>query len=243
MSRKKIGAFFDIDGTLLPAPSLEWRFLAYLLTRDEISMASVMRWLGSYAKGLVLNPQRALTADKSYLAGLRDSLGTDWADSSGAESIRLFRRAADCLAWHANEGHRIWLVSGTVAPLALAIAHSLPGRVEVVATELEVRDDRWTGRLAAEHLSGEMKADAVEALAERYGLSLEESYAYGNTISDVPMLGMVGHATAVNPSARLERVARLLAWRIVEWRSVATAQIGRTSEASWGRSGDEPARS
>lgn len=234
MNQERIGAFFDIDGTLLPAPSLEWRFLTYLLTRDEISRATVMRWLGRYAKGLIVNP-RASTADKSYLAGLPDSLATHWADSSGAESVRLFRRAVDSLAWHASQGHRIWLVSGTVAPLARAIAHSLPVRAEVVATELEVRHDRWTGRLAAEHISGKVKAGAVEALAGRYGLSLEASYAYGNTISDVPMLGTVGHATAVNPSARLERVARLHGLRIVEWRSLTTAQRRRTEQARQGR--------
>jgi hypothetical protein len=41
---RKIGAFFDLDGTLLAAPSLEWRFIGYLLERDEITTVNVARW-------------------------------------------------------------------------------------------------------------------------------------------------------------------------------------------------------
>jgi hypothetical protein len=36
-SPQNVGAFFDLDGTLLPPPSLEWRFIGYLLERDQIS--------------------------------------------------------------------------------------------------------------------------------------------------------------------------------------------------------------
>ena len=47
---EKIGAFFDLDGTLLAAPSLEWSFVTYLASRDEIGVANVARWLAHAAR-------------------------------------------------------------------------------------------------------------------------------------------------------------------------------------------------
>ena len=121
------------------------------------------------------------------------------------------------MAWHAAQGHRVFLVSGTLACLAHVVARRLPGSVEICATELEVRGARWTGRLVSEHMSGEAKARTVRALAARFGLSLWESYAYGNSVSDLPMLDSVGHPVAVNPPARLRRIARNEGWPSCNW--------------------------
>ena len=82
VSPNQIAAFFDLDGTLLPAPSLEWRFIAYLLSQDEISADHMICWLGHWAKTFPRNPRAAANANKYYLAGLRESLVGDWADES-----------------------------------------------------------------------------------------------------------------------------------------------------------------
>jgi FMN phosphatase YigB (HAD superfamily) len=42
---RTVGAFFDIDGTLVPSGSLEWRFVFYLLSRDKIGVRNIGRWL------------------------------------------------------------------------------------------------------------------------------------------------------------------------------------------------------
>jgi phosphoserine phosphatase len=101
----------------------------------------------------------------------------------------------------------VFFVSGTLGPLARAVARCLSEQLEVLATELESSGSVWTGRLAGEHLSGEAKARAVRALAVRHGLELSESYAYGNCLADLPMLESVGRPVAVNPRVGLERIA------------------------------------
>ncbi|MGA6961913.1 MAG: hypothetical protein WBY38_21055, partial [Candidatus Acidiferrales bacterium] len=60
--QQNIAAFFDLDGTLLPPPSLEWRFIGYLLERDEIASAHVARWLGYFAKTILRDPHSAIAA-------------------------------------------------------------------------------------------------------------------------------------------------------------------------------------
>jgi HAD superfamily hydrolase (TIGR01490 family) len=217
MSASKIGAFFDLDGTLLAKPSLEWRFFCHLLARDEIKSAAVLRWLGNWAKKLLQNPRAAVDGNRWYLTGLRESLASDWVNSLEPGSCPMSPEGLARISWHITQQHQVFLVSGTLAPLARTIARNLPGNIEVVATELEVCDGHWTGRLAGGHMSGKAKCRALRALAEQRGLRLELGYAYGNQIADLPMLESVGHPFAVNPAARLRRVARKRGWPICSW--------------------------
>lgn len=216
-SPETVGAFFDLDGTLIAPPSLEWQFFGYLLGRGAIGGGEIGRWLGQCAKDLLRDPRAATTGNKKHLAGLRESLVADWADSVAPDSLRVFPAGIERVAWHVAQGHRVFLISGTLMPLAEVLARRLPGPVEICATDLEARGGCWTGRLAGERMSGEAKARAIRSLAARFGLALWDSYAYGNSIADLPMLDSVGHRVAVNPSARLRRIARREGWRSCNW--------------------------
>jgi hypothetical protein len=57
----------------------------------------------------------------------------------------------------------------------------------------------------------------MAAMAGREGLSLAESYAYSDSITDEPMLRAVGHPFAVNPDKELARVAREAEWPILDF--------------------------
>lgn len=217
-----IGAFFDIDGTLLPAPSLEWRFARYLFAHDKIRGANIVRWLAQGATNLLRNTNSALDANKYYLAQLRKSAVADWenslaAASPGATPLSLFAEGVERISWHLAQGHRVFLVSGTLAPLAHIFAKLFCHTVSVRATELEVRDGHWTGELVGEHLSGDAKTRAILKLARKHGLSLACSYAYGNEVADAPMLSAVGHAVAVNPSRAIARLAGNRGWQVRHW--------------------------
>jgi phosphoserine phosphatase len=106
----------------------------------------------------------------------------------------------------------------------------LPGIVETRATELHVRDGRWTGELSGEHMSGEAKARAVRNLAARFDLALWDSYAYGNSIADLPMLDSVGHRMAVNPRTRLRRIARNEGWPSCDWKEIVATTPEREQQ-------------
>ena len=233
---KRVAAFFDLDGTLLPSPSLEWRFAAHLLAHREICLTQVARWFAHFAKFLLLDPQAAIEGNKAYLASLRESLAADWVNSLKPGSLPIFARGFHRIRWHLAQQHHVFFVSGTLQPLARTVAQIISAAadaatsgeprppIETCATELEVRDGRWTGSLSSEHRSGEAKASAVRTLAVRHALDLSRSFAYGNGIADLPMLAAVGNPCAVNPSARLERAARVHGWKICSWREVlATA--------------------
>ena len=219
----KIGAFFDVDGTLVVPPSLEWQFVGYLLGRDAIGSTEIGRWLVQCAKDLLRDPRAAISGNKMHLAGLRESLVDDWANSVAPDSLQLFPAGVERVAWHLAQRHRVFLISGTLKPLAEVSARRLPGSVEICATNLEMLGGHWTGRLAGEHMGGEAKARAIRGLAARFGLALWDSYAYGNSITDLPMLDSVGHRVAVNPSASLRRIARKEGWQSCDWAEAVAA--------------------
>ena len=226
----QIAAFFDLDGTLLPSPSLKWRFIAWLAARDAIDSGHLAGWLGHFARNIWHDPYAATFENKRYLGGLHESLAADWEESLAPDSLRFFAFGAERIAWHQAQGHRVFLVSGTLGPLARAASCRLPGPIEACASELEARDGRWTGSLAGEHLRGEAKARAIRRLAARHALDLAECYAYGNSLADLPMLEAVGHPVAVNPEVGLERIACSEGgienrggaprdWRVCKWKT------------------------
>lgn len=214
----KIGAFFDLDGTLLAPPALEWRFIGYLLERDEIRTQNVAGWVAESAKALLSGGRRAVFANKHYLAGIHESVIAEWANTITDRSLPLFIEGIDRMRRHLECGHRVLVVTGTLAPLARTIIRLLPRGVEVRATKLEMQEGCFTGRLCGPHLSFEEKARVIRENAEEFNLDLFKSFAYGNEMSDAKMLGAVGNPVAVNASWGLKREARKRGWRRYSWR-------------------------
>jgi HAD superfamily hydrolase (TIGR01490 family) len=214
---RQIAAFFDLDGTLLPSPSLEWRFLLYLLDRDQIASAQLRRWLARFAKKILWTQRAAVEENKLYLAGLPESLVEEWEKTLSTRPLSFFAEGLRMVAWHQSQGHRVFLISGTFAPLARVAANGLPGRVKICATEPDAIDGRWTGFINGKHCSGEAKAQTISNLSSQFGLDLQQSRAYGNDFRDLPMLAAVGRPCAVNPSARLKLEARKRGWATCSW--------------------------
>jgi putative phosphoserine phosphatase/1-acylglycerol-3-phosphate O-acyltransferase len=85
---------------------------------------------------------------------------------------------------------------------------------DVVATRYAVRDGVYTGGLDGEFVWGRGKLSAVRRWAEAHGVELSDSWAYSDSVFDVPLLSAVGHPCAVNPDLRLQAVATLRRWPV-----------------------------
>jgi HAD superfamily hydrolase (TIGR01490 family) len=229
MNANNVAAFFDIDGTLLAAPSLELRFVAHLVKQRELRPAAVCRWFAKFLAasiGAICRPHhiplrlRAIDRNRLYLAGV--SALEDFARSvvTNLDATEFLPEALAQLAWHRIRGHKIVFVSGTLAPLACALVRRIVPDAElpIVATEPEISGEFFTGRIAGEAIAGPAKARTIKRLAAHHAIDLLRSYAYGNSSLDRWMLAAVGHAVAVNPSSDLAFVARRNGWRIAQWR-------------------------
>lgn len=217
----RAAAFFDLDGTLIPEPSLEWRFFSELRRNREMPLANYF-WCGVEAACLLpKGPLAARYGNKRYLKGI----GGD-AVFRYMEPIAFFEEGIERVLWHVRQGHEIVLVSGTLKPLAELAASALECELEsrgvqvrphVCATVLEETHGRWTGGISGEALYGAAKARAVEELARREGFDLRKCHAYGNSLLDRHFLCAVGHGHAVNAGEELAAIANKENWPIWHW--------------------------
>jgi HAD superfamily hydrolase (TIGR01490 family) len=222
--RAEIAAFFDLDGTLLAGPSLERRFFRELRYRRAIGLKNYLWWI---AQALRLAPwgiTEMSQSNKMYLRGVavaggRPSLHRGLKNSFIADAIER-------IAWHAERGDAIVIVSGALEFLARGAArelkmilsrHGIAAKIHVCATRLEEKDGRWTGKIIGEAMFGEAKARAARRFSAQTGCDLKRSFAYGDSVQDWWLLDVVGNPWAVDPSAGLARVAREKNWQVVWW--------------------------
>ncbi len=86
---------------------------------------------------------------------------------------------------------------------------------EFAANHLEFVNGYATGRLLPPVMASATKAKWMREYAERNDINLSDSYAYSDSISDLPMLSIVGHPAAVNPDFRLKQTALQHDWAIL----------------------------
>ena len=121
--------------------------------------------------------------------------------------------AADLIADHKLRGHDVVVVSASGEEVVAPIAQAL-GATHYSATRMAVEDGKFTGDLDF-YCYGEGKVQAIRELAEANNYDLALCYAYSDSATDLPMLGAVGHPTAVNPDRALRKEAAGNGWPIL----------------------------
>jgi HAD superfamily hydrolase (TIGR01490 family) len=185
------------------------------------------RWLWLASLGLrgpgwwlrdVFSRRASNVAIYANYRGLSANGARQWADHYYREFIKpkVFPQAVQRLDEFRQRGVRLVLVTGGLdlfmAPLARELA------ADCLAPSLAEQAGVFTGQLTTPPLTGEHKADAIRRHAATHGLDLQQSYALGDALGDLPMLECVGHPIAVNPDRRLARIARARGWPLEEWR-------------------------
>ncbi len=113
-------------------------------------------------------------------------------------------------------GHTQVLVTGALDILAEPVARHL-GIDYVIANELEYVNGFATGQVKGPLIAGASKAARMRKFASEQGYDLEACYAYSDSMSDTPMLTVVGKPAVVNPDKRLKRIAREYDWPILRF--------------------------
>ena len=127
----------------------------------------------------------------------------------------VYDEAVSLIEEHRLAGRDIIIVSASGAEVVEPIGELL-GADRVIATRMEIVDGLYTGEIEY-YAYAEEKARAIEALAAEQGYDLEGSYAYSDSITDVHMLEVVGHAFAVNPDKELRKVAASHDWPVLSF--------------------------
>lgn len=236
----RAAAFFDLDGTLVPGsasiPLARAAFCAGMVTPIELARdlrnGVSFQLQGAPAERSEAVRDRILAAAAGRPADEVIALADDFVpDLVGSISPQV-RKVLD---EHAESGHDRVLLSANPAEVVSRVAE-YAGLERGIGTTSEVdADGRYTGALAGPFCHREGKADAMRALAAEHGYDLRASYAYTDSISDLPMLEAVGNPVAVNPDPELRDLAEARGWPIVDTSRVPRVCVSDPS--SWARMG------
>jgi HAD superfamily hydrolase (TIGR01490 family) len=218
-------AFFDLDKTLLPGSSLfplarEMYRQRYFGLRDIGRLATDQvryRLIGSEAQGPM---DRARQATLEVVRGRARDEVIAFGRSVAKEEIlpRLYPQAVELLARHKRAGRAVYIASSSPEDFLALLAEELD--IDgVVGTRAKVLDGLYTGELDGPVIHGSEKAARVGELAKEKAIDLERSFAYSDSINDLPLLELVGHPVAMNPDLQLRSVARHRGWQILDFRT------------------------
>ena len=214
-------AAFDLENTLIASNVVE--SYAWLATRhlpDDERVRFTLRTLRE-APGLLALDRRD-RGDflrhfyRRYEGASGARVGDDaWEMFSHLILTKSFPAGIRRIREHRALGHRTVLITGA---LDFVVEPLRPLFDEIVCASLG-RDEsgRLTGELLAGPPTGEARVLAMADYAESEGLRLEESVAYADSASDLPMLEAVGFPVAVNPEAKLATIARKRGWHVENW--------------------------
>ena len=219
MSPTRTAAFFDLDKTIIAKSST----LAFgkpfydggLLNRRAVLRSAYANFVFSISGA----DHDQLEKMRAYLTQMVTGWDVGVVRQSVAETLHsiidplVFEEAVTLIEEHQAAGRDVIIVSASGVEVVEPIGAML-GVDHVIATTLVVDEGRYTGDVDF-YAYGPNKAVAMRALAQERGYDLDESYAYSDSETDVPMLQAVGHPFAVNPDKALRRMADENDWPVL----------------------------
>ncbi|MBI4446002.1 MAG: HAD family hydrolase [Acidobacteria bacterium] len=220
----RAGAFFDVDGTLVSSNVVNY-FVWIKTWRMNLLQKSL--WIAAFVPRIpyyflvdkISRKRFNSVFYRNYAALAPKDLEERTADHfRNFMEPRLYPGALARILEHRRNGDHVVLITGSLQPIIEPLAKRV-GAAQLIAARLEQANGAFTGRLETGVIAGEVKGQIVRQVAMEQGLQLSHSYAYADSLDDVPMLEQVGHPTVINPRGRLKKLAIQRQWDILHWRN------------------------
>lgn len=226
-------AFFDLDKTVIAKASM-LAFGPPFYKEGLISRRTAIR--SAYAQLIY----RHRGANDQKLARLRETvlaLTKGWDQNRVTQIVTrtlseiveplIYQEALDLMEFHKQHNRLIYLVSASPIEILAPLGNYL--NVDgVIGSKSKIDSNGYyTGEMEF-YSYGPYKVDAMHELADQLDLSLEDSYAYSDSYTDIPMLEAVGHPVAVNPDKVLTKRAKEKGWEMLTFSKPVHVKKDRT---------------
>jgi len=218
----RVAAFFDIDHTLIAGDSA-LLFVRHLLQRGELGYRDLLPplYYNLLYRMNLLDIYAVFRRYQSWVRGQAHSdmqqLCLEWYE----ERVRplIYPEMTARVVEHRGAGHVVALLSSATTYIAEPLAREL--EIEhLLVNRLLVTEGRLTGEAVLPLCWGDGKAHWARHFAAAHDIDLPGSYFYTDSITDLPVLELVGNPRPVNPDRLLRRAARRRGWPIATMQRV-----------------------
>lgn len=221
----RAAAFFDLDRTLMAGSSGQsWARAARragLIDRRQLA-----RWALDHLRFRIRGStdeatEKVLAEVKALLQGVPERDLARLAPEVLAGILpRIYPQMLEEVHAHQDVGRSTFIVSAAGDEIVKLIAHVLGMEGGVGTAYALDAQGRFSGELAGTFMYGEGKMEGVRRFADEHDIDLAESWAYSDSVSDLPMLRAVGNPVVVNPDAKLFKIARDGDWRVMRFENL-----------------------
>ena len=216
-------AFFDLDRTITGAVSgrllVTGAYRRGLMKKPDILLAL---WLSSAYRLKLRDPVSIMNEMIIWVKGIKvtdfSALCSEVVNEDLIPSV--FKEAAAEIGLHKGNNVRTVLLSSSVGQVCREISAHL-GIKDIICSELEASEGLLTGLPLGNLCFGEEKARRLTKYCEYHNYSPDNAWYYGDSISDLPALSIVGNPVCVNPDRQLEKEAFRRGWKICRWKQSA----------------------
>jgi HAD superfamily hydrolase (TIGR01490 family) len=243
---QRAAAFFDLDKTLM-AGSSGMQFARVATRHGVVGRRQLASWAVEHLRYRLRGTTDERTGEvlrvaQELIAGVpARSIERMNPEVMAAILPRVYPQMLDEVYAHQDAGRATFIVSAAGNGVVESLAAVL-GMDGGIGTSYEIDGDgAFTGRFDGPFVYGPGKVEAMEAFAAVHGIDLAGSYAYSDSLSDLPMLRAVGHPVVVNPDPALAQLAREEGWQAMRFerlgrRLVALAVTALATVAGFGAS-------
>lgn len=210
--------FSDVEGTLVEGNVSRISFTAGqakgLFSKRQLLQIVGLATLAKFLPGNLRSPALTMSMER-YFTGYTEPQVQHMVETFIPAIIaRVKPQVLQKLQDHQQAGLPLILLSGGLHPTIARLGQELGGRGE--GTKLRQRNGQYLGQFEGPVCTGVAKADRARSIMSEMGYDPAQSYADGDTASDIPFLSLFGHPCAVDPDAVLESEAKRQNWPIMK---------------------------
>lgn len=222
-----IGAFFDLDRTLIKGFSAKDFFKTRIMSGKFTSKELVAQFAGvlAYATGNGNFASMAAISAKG-VKDIREKVFIDVGEEVYQKHLAdaIYPESRALVAAHLAMGHTVAIVSAATPYQVEPIARDL-GISHIMCTRMEVVDGVFTGNIIEPACWGEGKATAGKELAQKFGIDLQKTYFYTDSAEDLPLLEIVGKPRPMNADQRLSAIAFQNDWPVYRFSEETSSDL------------------
>jgi HAD superfamily hydrolase (TIGR01490 family) len=214
-------ALFDLDNTLIAGDS-DHSWGQFLVENGYVDATHYRRNNDKYYRDYVAGTLDNDAYLKFSLAPLAEMPMQQLADMHAVFMDQYIipmhlTKADELLQKHRAQNDRIVVITSTNRFVVEPICHAL-GLTEILATELVIKNGRYSGDVDGVATFREGKVTRLTAWLKQHRETLEGSYFYTDSINDLALLECVDQPIVVDPDPALLSEAEKRNWQVISLR-------------------------